>query len=109
MSTPRFLKTCALAAMCAALAACGDDGGSTGQITVAVTDSPVDYAEAVVVQFTGVELKPSGGEVITRDFTTPKTIDLRALDGGERVLLLDGEEVPAGEYSWMRLKVVADP
>jgi hypothetical protein len=103
------MKTFALAAVCAALAACGDDSDSTGQITVAVTDSPVDYAEEVVVQFTGVELKPAGGEVIVRDFTTPKTIDLRALDGGDRVLLLDGEEVPAGEYTWMRLKVVADP
>ena len=24
-------------------------------------------------------------------------------------MLLDGEEVPAGEYTWMRLKVLADP
>ena len=24
-------------------------------------------------------------------------------------MLLDGEEVPAGEYTWMRLKVQADP
>ena len=24
-------------------------------------------------------------------------------------MLLDGEEVPAGEYIWMRLKVLADP
>ena len=109
MSRTLFLKTCALAAVCAVLAACGDDSDSTGQITVAVTDSPVDYADQVVVQFTGVELKPAGGAVITHDFTEPKTIDLRALEGEERVVLLDGEEVPAGDYTWMRLKVVADP
>jgi hypothetical protein len=110
MSRTDFLKTCALAAVCAGLAACGGDGGgSTGQITVGVTDSPVDYAEAVVVQFTGVELKPKEGAPFSIDFTEPKTIDLRALEGEDRVLLLDGEEVPAGEYTWMRLKVVADP
>lgn len=109
MLTPSFLKTCALAVLCSTLAACGDDGGSTGQISVAVTDSPVDYAEAVVVRFTGVELKPKEGAAFSIDFTEPKTIDLRALQGEERAMLLDDEEVAAGEYTWMRLKVVADP
>jgi hypothetical protein len=91
------------------LAACGDDGASTGQISLGVTDSPVDYAEAVVVQFTGVELKPKEGPAFSVDFPTPKTIDLLALHGEERVMLLDGEVVEAGEYLWMRLKVLADP
>jgi len=110
MSTTPFIKTCWLAVACSALAACNsDDDGSTGRISVAVTDSPVDYAEAVVVQFTGVELKPKEGAAISRDFVTPKTLDLLALQNGERAMLLDGEEVPAGEYLWMRLKVVADP
>jgi hypothetical protein len=110
MSTTPYLKTCWLALACSALAACGDDnGGSTGQISVAVTDSPVDYAEAVVVQFTGVEFKPKDGAAFSRDFAAPKTLDLLTLQNGERAMLLDGEEVPAGEYLWMRLKVVADP
>jgi Domain of unknown function (DUF4382) len=110
MSTTRYLKTCWLTLACSALAACGDDnGGSTGQISVAVTDSPVDYAEAVVVQFTGVEFKPKDGAAFSRDFAAPKTLDLLELQNGERAMLLDGEEVPAGEYLWMRLKVVADP
>ena len=76
---------------------------------MAVTDSPVDYADVVVVQFTGVELKPKDGPAFSRDFETPKTIDLLAYQGEERAMLLDGEEVPAGEYTWMRLKVLADP
>jgi hypothetical protein len=91
------------------LAACSDSGGDTGQISVAVTDSPVDVADAVVVQFTGVELKPKEGAAFSRDFLTPKTIDLLAYQNGERAMLLDEEEVPAGEYLWMRLKVQADP
>jgi hypothetical protein len=99
-----------IAATASLLAACGSDGGGdTGQISVAVTDSPVDVADAVVVQFTGVELKPQGGQAFSIDFDVPKTIDLLAYQNGERAVLLDEEEVPAGEYNWMRLKVQADP
>lgn len=109
MSTPSFFKVCWLAIAVSALAACNSDDDSTGQISVAVTDSPVDYADVVVVKFTGVELKPKDGPAFSRDFETPKTIDLLAYQGEERAMLLDGEEVPAGEYTWMRLKVLADP
>jgi len=109
MSTTSFFKVCWLALAASTLAACNSDDESTGQISVAVTDSPVDYADVVVVQFTGVELKPKDGPAFSRDFETPKTIDLLAYQGQERAMLLDGEEVPAGEYTWMRLKVLADP
>jgi len=110
MSTTPFLKIVWLAVACSALAACNsDDDGSTGQMSVAITDAPVDFADAVVVQFTGVELKPKEGAAFSRDFTAPKTLDLLAFQNGERAMLLDAEEVPAGEYQWMRLKVLADP
>ena len=110
MSTTPFLKIVWLAVACSALAACNsDDDGSTGRISVAITDAPVDFADAVVVQFTGVELKPKEGAAFSRDFTAPKTLDLLAFQNGERAMLLDDEEVPAGEYLWMRLKVLADP
>jgi Domain of unknown function (DUF4382) len=103
---------CALAL--AALAGCGSGGGDssgpgTGTLRLGLTDAPVDQADAVVVQFTGVELKPRGGTAFSRDFATPKTLDVLALQGTTRALLLDGETVPAGEYEWMRLKVNADP
>jgi hypothetical protein len=110
MSTTPFLKIVWLAVACSALAACNsDDDGSSGRISVAITDAPVDFADAVVVQFTGVELKPKEGAAFSRDFTAPKTLDLLAFQNGERAMLLDDEEVPAGEYLWMRLKVLADP
>jgi hypothetical protein len=102
---------CAL--LLALLAGCGGGGGSdgakTGTLRLGLTDAPVDQADAVVVQFTGVELKPAGGAAFSRDFATPKTLDVLALQGTTRALLLDGESVPAGEYEWMRLKVNADP
>jgi hypothetical protein len=81
----------------------------TGTLRLGITDAPVDQADAVVVQFTGVELKPAGGAAFSRDFPAPKTIDLLTLQGTTRALLLDGESVPAGDYEWMRLKVNADP
>jgi Domain of unknown function (DUF4382) len=111
MSSHNLPRILVLTAAFAALAACssGDDGPDTGRISLGVTDAPVDVADAVVVQFTGVELKPQGGSAFSIDFATPKTIDLMTYQNGERAMLLDGEEVPAGEYNWMRLKVVADP
>jgi hypothetical protein len=101
-------------AAAAALAGCGGGGSDgmqsgTGTLRVGLTDAPVDQADAVVVQFTGVELKPMGGAAFSRDFSVPKTLDVLALQGTTRALLLDDESVPAGEYEWMRLKVNADP
>ncbi|HEX7375047.1 MAG TPA: DUF4382 domain-containing protein [Steroidobacteraceae bacterium] len=96
-----------------ALAACGGGGGgsgsNTGTLKLGITDAPVDAADAVVVQFSGVELKPMNGAAFSIDFASPKTIDLLALQGTNRAMLLDGEKLPAGEYEWMRLKVNADP
>ncbi len=116
MTRSRFrAATCVLlTAAVAALAGCGGGGSDdmqskTGTLRLGITDAPVDQADAVVVQFSGVELKPTGGAAFSRDFPVLKTIDLLALQGTTRALLLDGESVPAGEYEWMRLKVNADP
>jgi hypothetical protein len=87
----------------------GGSGGNTGTLKLGITDAPVDAADAVVIQFSGVELKPMNGSAFSVDFAAPKTIDLLALQGTNRAMLLDGEKVPAGEYEWMRLKVNADP
>lgn len=106
-------RTVLLSLTAVALAACGGGGGGsgshTGTLKVGITDAPVDAADAVVVQFTGVELKPANGTAFSIDFASPKTLDLIALQGTNRAMLLDGEKVPAGDYEWMRLKVNADP
>jgi hypothetical protein len=105
-------KSLALAIGLSLLAACGGggdgSGNRTGTLTVGITDAAVEYADAVVVQFTGVELKPRAGAAFSIDFA-PRSIDLLALQGMDRALLLDGVTVPAGDYEWMRLKVNADP
>jgi hypothetical protein len=93
-----------------ALAACGggssgDDDGGQGQLSVGVTDAPVDGANRVVVEFTGIELKPQSGPPFEFNFTPPLQIDLLALQGDEFEPLLVAQQVPAGRYNWMRLKL----
>jgi len=99
----------------AMLAACGGGGSDSasmpqsqfGRINLRITDSPVTSARRVVVQFTGLEIKPAGGgEPEVFDFP-PRQIDLLALDGGGSEVLLDDETLPAGEYESIRLKVNA--
>ena len=99
------------------LSACGGSNGGpgTGTLNLEITDSPVDDADAVVVVFTGVEVKPVDGDVITFNYCDPlvdvslcKDIDLMQLQGGATTDLLNDEELPAGEYAWIRLKVYTD-
>lgn len=105
-------STIAALALVVASTGCGGGGGGgdggTGTLTLSITDAPVDGATAVVVEFTGVELKPAGGGRVTFDFDSPRQIDLLALQGGASEPLLDGVEVPAGNYSWIRLAVNAE-
>jgi hypothetical protein len=114
MNHPTIRSAAALVAAAAliALAGCGggnDSGSQAGTLRLGITDSPVDQVSAVVVQFTGVELKPKGGPAFSRDFAAPKSIELLSLQGVNREMLLENESVPAGEYEWLRLKVNVDP
>lgn len=91
-----------------ALVSCkSDDDPDKGKLAIAVTDAPVDGAEAVVVQFTGIEIQGPGGPQ-SFDFASPKTIDLLELTGDESLDLLPETDLDAGEYQWIRLKVNAE-
>lgn len=79
------------------------------QMTVFVTDGPVDSATSVVVEFTGVEILHTGDtEPQSFNFLSPKTIDLLALPGNLAEPLLNDVTVKAGSYQWMRLLVNAE-
>lgn len=107
----------AVAGLALAVTACdSNDSTPTGSLSVGVTDAPVDTAQKVIVEFTGVEIKPANGNSISFDFTErcaadPAScqIDLLTLTNGVSQQLLDDEIVPAGQYNWMRLMVNAEP
>lgn len=90
------------------LVACGGgDSGGSGTMTLALTDAPVDGASQIVVEFTGVTVKPKMGSAIDFNFPQPVSQDLLALATGNTHLLLDQQQLPAGDYEWIRLNVNA--
>jgi hypothetical protein len=104
----------AMAMLLLGLGACGGgggDGNQTGRMTLSVTDAPVDEAESVVVQFSGVAFKRAGAAAETVENLTPATrqIDLLEYQEGRAALLLDGVTLPAGDYEWLRLIVDNQP
>ncbi len=121
-----------VASTCLLLAACGggDGGGSSnaGKLSLSITDAPVYSADAVEVDFNGVEIKPESASALQFSFcedpadpvndppvvvegecsaTDPTfvTIDLLQQTGGASYLLLDQVELPAGRVDWVRLKL----
>lgn len=93
-----------------AVSSCGGSGGSedgTGSLTLRIGDAPVDGATEVVIVFTGVELH-SNGATRSIDFAAPRAVDLLAYQNGATINLLEDLTVDAGEYQWMRLKVIAE-
>jgi hypothetical protein len=100
----------------ALLAACGGSGGgsdtsSTGTLKLSITDSPVDDAREVWVQFRAVEFKPEGGAPVMQELRNssgapePQQLDLLALQGGQAAVLVNNVVLPAGRYEWIRLLV----
>ena len=106
---PLFFLALLVPMVCIPACGGGGDGSGTGtgNITLAVTDAPIDGAAHVVVRFTGVELQPAGGGRLSFVFDTARDIDLLTLQGNASQPLLDQVEVPAGNYNWIRLLVEA--
>lgn len=93
-----------------------DSGTATGQLTIGITDAPVDRAQSITVQFTGITVKPADGEPEVLPFPDdngdgqpdPRTLTLTDLNAGKRVVLLNNVTVAAGAYDWIRLHVQAE-
>jgi hypothetical protein len=88
-----------------ALWGCGDDGSSSepdaGRLTVAVTDAPVDAAEAVSLSFTEVALQGVEGAEDQGPFSIPQDqqmLDLLQFQGEASAVLVTDLEIPAGVY-----------
>ena len=62
----------------------------------------IENVDGVFVNFKGLEIQPKEGDRLSFEFDA-KIINLMDNTGNE---LLDGQEVPVGEYSWIRLNAV---
>ncbi len=116
----------------AALTGCGSGGGSGGgtsgsgtdttagrgadttgledkqpSLSISITDAVVDSAQKVVVQFTGLTIKPKKGDDIEYTFESPQSIDLLSLQGSTFTSLISEQVIPTGEYTSIRLHVNA--
>ena len=114
-----FINCAAATFVALMLTACGGGGGDSdtggaGTLSLNITDAPVlneDIAE-VIVCFTHVIIHPSDGspnivEDVTNGTDPCRDINLKELTNGKTVLL--GEfDLPAGDYSWIRLDIDPD-
>jgi len=82
---------------------------SMSTLNLGLTDAPVSGVTKVWIQFTGVEVKPAGGNPIDFMFSPEKGFDLLSLQGGTTATFLDGTAIPAGQYEWVRLMVDTNP
>lgn len=102
----KAIKYSILAATLVGMAGCGgSDDDSTGTLSLAITDAPIDTAQSVFVQFSGVEVHSNSEGAQQFDFAEAKQIDLLNLQGSASEPLLEGVELEAGAYQWLRLKV----
>lgn len=98
-----------MASSLSALAGCdgSDSGPATGFLSLGVSDGPIHDAEKVCVKFDSIEFKPAGGQAFTIDLDPPESINLLDYQGANAAPLLQREELPAGNYAWIRLGVDA--
>jgi hypothetical protein len=86
------------------LSSCGSSASSS--IAIALTDSPADGAQNVVVEFVAIQFQPDIGPIVTIDFTSPTQIDLAKLQNGANEPILQSG-MPAGHYQWLQFLVSA--
>ena len=99
-----------LAAIAVALAGCGSSSGAgeqTGILNLSVSDGGIEDAAKVCIKFDGVELRKADEDApITIDLDAPVIVNLLANQGANSQPITN-EQVPAGNYEWIRLMVDA--
>lgn len=101
------LRSAIFAALVGGVTACsGSDSGTTGQIIVRLTDSPVDNIQSATVWVSSVYLIGGSDSTGTRYTvtTTPQQYDLLTLTDGVTADL-GTATIPTGDYTQMRLVV----
>lgn len=96
------------ATMLLCLTGCGSSDSAvapTGRLSLGISDGPID-AKKVCIAFNEVELKGQGAPFAI-DPGGIQNINLLDFQGANAAPLLFNEEVPAGDYQWLRLGINA--
>jgi hypothetical protein len=110
LSVARFSYV--LLAAATILVGCGGSGSSgpenaTGVISLAISDGPVHDAEKVCISFNEIEFKGEGQSIVV-ELEPAESVDLLEFQGSNSKPILVNQELPAGQYQWVRLGVDAE-
>ena len=92
------------------LAGCGGgstSGEETGLFSLAVSDGPIHDARKVCITFDEIEFKHSDDAPFVVVLPAPEKVNLLDFQGNNAAPLLFNEELPAGNYEWLRLGIDA--
>lgn len=111
--TGNIMKPLTVAIAAVSLTGCfSSSSDGTGSLSLDVTDAPVDSLEEVNIAFTSITLNPRDGSRIQIELDEEQLeeqpINMLELQRGNAASLISDEEVPAGEYAWVRFDVDED-
>lgn len=93
------------------LAGCGGGGSGTGDdtgfLSLSVSDGPIHDAKKVCITFDEIEFKGAEGAPFVVELDPAEKVNLLDFQGANAAPLLFNEELPAGNYEWLRLGVDA--
>lgn len=94
------------------LAGCGGGGSGTGAddtglLSLSVSDGPIHDAKKVCITFDEIEFKGTDGAPFVVELDPAEKVNLLDFQGANAAPLLFNEELPAGNYEWLRLGVDA--
>lgn len=80
-------------------------GADDGNLTLWITDAPVQDVDGLTITITGVVIEPTEGDPIEIIFDTPEEVDLIDVidEPDRREELLDDYPLPVGSYTSLRL------
>ena len=92
------------------LAGCGsssDSGDETGFLSLGISDGPVHAAQKVCITFDEIEFKRNDDPPFVVELDPAEKVNLLDFQGANAAPILINQELPAGDYEWMRLGVDA--
>lgn len=81
-------------------------GADTGFLSLGISDGPIHDAEKVCITFNEIEFKGDGEPFIV-NLDPAEKVNLLEFQGANAALILINEELPAGNYEWLRLGIDA--